>query len=201
MEGIAQQRDVMQIVLGNEAYTLKEGTTQAGNLSLRLLDINGESVAELSVDVRGVSRQPDEIILKMYGENQKIPAQMVTAKILNPTPHHVLVGGFFCPICKIPDWKDRPGSIRGVELEGSCDAGATLRVVAQEQVARAHLDPHRRVGRIEAAVVLVIFLGILVMFEAKVTMGQGGQDARAPGSEIPVIHHGVLLARHAPSGD
>ncbi len=91
----------MQVVLDTEVHELRTGRYASGDLSLNIIDRDGSPVAELSLDLPGVVRSPNEIILKVYGENQEIAARILTAKVLDPTPRHVLFGGCFCPVCKV----------------------------------------------------------------------------------------------------
>ncbi len=91
----------MQVVLDTEVYELRTGRYASGDLSLNIIDRDGSPVAELSLDLPGVVRSTDEIILKAYGENQEIAAQILTAKILTQTPRYTFVGGAFCPVCKV----------------------------------------------------------------------------------------------------
>ncbi len=99
----------MHIVLAKEKYELRTGVYASGHRSLNLICSDGSPVVEFSLDLPGVAQSPDEIILKTYGENQEIAAQIVTAKILIPTPRHVLIGGYFCPVCDVTivDGNDR----------------------------------------------------------------------------------------------
>ncbi len=91
----------MQDVLDTEECEFRTGRYANGNLSLNMIDRDGNPLAELSLEAPGVAQSPDEIILKIYGENQEIAARLLTAKILTQTPRHIFVGGAFCPVCKV----------------------------------------------------------------------------------------------------
>jgi len=95
--------DFMEIKFGNEVFFLKKTYNESFGLELSLFDSYNQKCANLSVFYPKLKIKTNEILLKIYSENESIANFLIEKKILQPSSKYILVGRKFCPVCKVQD--------------------------------------------------------------------------------------------------
>lgn len=91
----------MDIKFENEVYSLKKSFSEMGGLELALFDDYDQKSAILSIRYPKLNLKTNEILLKIYSENQRIAKLLLEKKILKPSSKFILVGCKFCPVCEV----------------------------------------------------------------------------------------------------
>lgn len=92
----------MKLNYKNFQVTVKKSTYFNNNLRVDLIDVeDGLTVATVSVNVKHVPLEKDQIIVKDYSENEGMADWLLENKVAEKTDTHVFVGSSKCPIFKI----------------------------------------------------------------------------------------------------
>ena len=93
--------EYVEIKVEDEVYSLKKSFSESYGLELSLFDALDQKYATLSIRYPKLNLKMNEILLKIYSENQTIAQLLLEKKILKPSSQYILVGYRFCPVCEV----------------------------------------------------------------------------------------------------